>query len=263
MRKAFTLIELLVVISIISLLIAILLPALSSARRSARNIQCLSIARQHAFATSALSTDNKGQLMDYSLSRLFMVDVQAYFGGLELESVLCPETTPPDLSSAGNSAVPGSAILAHSRVVQPTSNASSRVRIVSSYGFNGYLYSTDSPSGAGWQYGTVRRGGLVTQADWWGTTIGSVNVPSRVPMYTDAMWPDFFPHDNDGVPSNSNGLLNHFSAAGLARIAFERHEGPVNSLSYVDGHAESVGIADLWQQKWHRGFEPRVVSLPW
>ena len=61
-RNAFTLIELLVVISIIALLIAILLPALGAARRTARNIGCKSNMRQLAIAFHAFAADHKDRL---------------------------------------------------------------------------------------------------------------------------------------------------------------------------------------------------------
>ena len=58
-RQAFTLIELLVVISIISLLISILLPALASARKSAQGVQCQSNMRQVGLVFFTYTNDYK------------------------------------------------------------------------------------------------------------------------------------------------------------------------------------------------------------
>lgn len=111
MRRGFTLIELLVVISIISLLIALLLPALGSARRSAQNIQGLANQQQQGRAHHVYAVDNDGQLLigsnlgrhqsNYNLAsetnnkltanglmidELGIVDPQAYY---------CPRQTDP------------------------------------------------------------------------------------------------------------------------------------------------------------------------
>ena len=68
MMRAFTLIELLVVISIISLLISILLPALKKAREAARAISCLNNQKHMSLCMTMYLNDHHGHFPIYKIS---------------------------------------------------------------------------------------------------------------------------------------------------------------------------------------------------
>ena len=102
--QGFTLIELLVSIAIIGLLVGLVLPALASARSSAKGAVCLSNTRQIAEAFHMLADAHEGRLPGVDDEEAWDVRVQAYVNGEESVFV-CPADE--DSVAASEAGFPG------------------------------------------------------------------------------------------------------------------------------------------------------------
>lgn len=121
-KQGFTLIELLVVISIIAILVALLLPALSAARKTTEKAQCASNVRQITMAAFAYATDFDGSVIpaftDGSHITLFKVGGNNEDGGWNLaqyyqpymqnfDAWMCPSVDAPSIIDPSNDASRG------------------------------------------------------------------------------------------------------------------------------------------------------------
>ncbi|MFG0249647.1 MAG: prepilin-type N-terminal cleavage/methylation domain-containing protein [Phycisphaeraceae bacterium JB051] len=102
--KGFTLIELLVVISIISLLISILLPALQNARKAARAVTCLTQLKNHGVIFTQYLQDNRQRYMPANTGAdgpwTQMLVKKDYLGSYKFYN--CPSFTNATLCDASN-----------------------------------------------------------------------------------------------------------------------------------------------------------------
>lgn len=243
----FTLVELLVVISIIAVLLAILMPALSKARAQAKGVVCTSNLKQLGVVTHLYAQGNNNRLMPFQWDNwviyYWQEALRSQYSNIE-KIRFCPSAkvvpNPGDLrfqrSQYGGI---NNAWRFYQRRKGQTLDADG------SYAINGWIIDSKSSDSQLPPFGRYQN----PENYWCKIDVKGV---STVPMFFDSMWCYQWPSYDDpwaSTPPKANTEVMPIQA-----VAIPRH-GKTISMVCMDGASHRVNIRDVKKFNWHLNYD--------
>jgi prepilin-type N-terminal cleavage/methylation domain-containing protein/prepilin-type processing-associated H-X9-DG protein len=242
-QKAFTLVELLVVIGIISILIAMLLPALNKARDAAKSVSCLSNLRQLGQSMLMYQNDNRGSYPFYDTlawkqfgdptyvgdyvtwSRLFWI--KGYVKNAQIYACPAHAGWGKDKFSFSN--------YAHDAYMTRTTNAASHSSDEGVFPYVEYGYNLDN---IGSNLRNTRVGPYTTAQKYTPAHVGNLANPGNTIILCDSNYPI------SGQEPRGYYIVDDQYDGPTYYNAQARHPGPSCNVLWGDGHASSVICKD-------------------
>lgn len=246
--KGFTLIELLVVIAIIALLMAILVPVLSTARKQVQATVCMAALKQWGLCYQLYAGDYDSKLPFYmggTINTTYMETLRPYYSDTD-KMRTCPAAT--KVATGNPTGLQARSYFGYSRSAWQIDVAQA-----------GWMADTDWGIGSFGENSWIRDaldadGGQSSSrlGKTW-VTINAGNIRDA-PFIADARWNNAWPTNSNPIPASAAAEEQMYNIGNWSQIVcyvMRRHKDGVN-VCFGDGTVRRVRAEDLWTLRWNR-----------